>query len=97
MTRTVIFIIAVLVITPALAFVYGGSNLGFGGYPAHNCYKPHFPYGGEFSSEWERDSYVRDWNSFIDCVNEYIDAGNNDIDRIREAQQNAISDAKTRH
>ena len=39
---------------------------------------------------------VRDYNSqmegFRTCINEYIEDGNNDMKRIKEGQEDAISD-----
>lgn len=93
--RTIILAIALFVAAPALAIVIGGSNLGFLGYPKHDCHKPYYP--TSFSSEWERDRYIDEWNAFIDCINEYVEAGKNDIDRINEAQREAISDAGSRY
>ena len=68
--------------------------MGFG-YPAHSCYKPHKPY--QFGSEWERDSYIRKYNQYIDCINEYVENGNNDIQRIQEKQREAIAEAESRY
>lgn len=85
----------------AHAVVLGGSNLGFGAYPSHDCIapdKPNRPYS--FSSEWERDSYnsqVDDYNSqlrqYSNCVDEYIENATNDIERIKEKAQEAIDEA----
>lgn len=82
------------------AYIYGGGNLGYSGYPSHDCdkpIKPSKPYS--FSSQWEIDSYnseVESYNSqlqdYISCVEEYTDNANNDIKRIQEKAQEAIDE-----
>jgi hypothetical protein len=81
--------------------VFGGSNLGLGGYPSNSCtkpIKPTRPY--TFDSQWEIDSYNREvdrYNSnfrdYIDCIKEYLDNADNDIKRIKEKAQEAIDEA----
>jgi hypothetical protein len=95
-----LLIIAFLIVMPAItnAGVYGGSNLGFQGYPSHQCrtpYKPNKPYS--FDNQWEVDLYnskVNSYNleleSYIRCIEEYIDNANNDIKRIQERVQEAV-------
>lgn len=83
------------------AYIYGGSNLGYSGYPPHDCnkpIKPSKPYS--FNSQWEIDSYnseVESYNSqlqyYISCVEEYTDNANNDMKRIQEKVQEAIDEA----
>jgi hypothetical protein len=85
----------------AIGAVFGGSNLGFGGYPDPECvkpYKPPQPYG---SSETEVEIYnsqVRTYNSelevYISCIREYLDNADDDIERIQEKAQDAIDKAK---
>jgi hypothetical protein len=52
---------------------------------------PSAPYSND---QWAWDSFRRDASEYIDCINEYIDAGDQDIRRIREAQQDALSEAQ---
>ena len=61
----------------AFAYVYGGSNLGFSGYPAFNAYLSYNP------SRSEVEIYVEE-------AKKYVENGNYDIQRIREAQNDAI-------
>ena len=86
----------------AAAVVYGGSNLGFGGYPSMSCNKPQKPYKPySFNNQWEVDTYnsqVNEYNEeyrqYISCVKEYVDNAQNDINRIKEKVQDAIYDVK---
>lgn len=68
-------------IEPAFAFVYGGSNLGYLGYPEPRCY---IPYNGD---NWQKQEYVR-------CINDYVENAQNDIKRIREKAEDAVEKAK---
>lgn len=67
-------------ISIAFAYVVGGSNLGYVGYPEFDAYLPYNP------SRYDIEIYIND-------AQEYIDNCNNDIQRILEAQQNAINTA----
>lgn len=80
-----------LISTTAFSFVSGGSNLGLMGYPEHTCSKPYKPY--EFNDQYELDSYRSEVQTYINCINEYVENANNDIERIREAAQSAIDEA----
>lgn len=73
------------------AIVFGGSNLGFSGYPSHTCYKPTRPWSNDEYS-WQR--YKSDYTSYIDCMRDYLDNASNDIQRIKEKMQEAVSEAK---
>ncbi|MFV7784359.1 hypothetical protein ACNPKB_10530 [Shewanella marisflavi] len=96
-------LILLLLIFPLCAYpvVFGGSNLGFSGYPSHNCIKPTKPFKPySFNSQWQIDSYnseVEFYNSqirqYLSCIDEYIDNANNDIKRIKEKTQEAIYEA----
>lgn len=87
--------------TSTNASVFGGSNLGYSGYPAHTCIKPTKPYKPfSFSNQWDVDSYnsqVEYYNTqlrrYLYCIDEYIKNANNDIERIREKAKEAINDA----
>ncbi|MCF7821988.1 MAG: hypothetical protein K9M17_06060 [Mariprofundaceae bacterium] len=84
----------------AHALVFGGSNLGFSGYPSHDCIKPTKPIKPySFDSQWEVDSYNSEvdlYNSqlqqYLSCIDEYIENANNDIKRIKEKAQEAIDE-----
>jgi hypothetical protein len=88
---------------PAMALVFGGSNLGFSGYPEHSCHKPIKPSQPfTFQSQWEVDIYnssVDTYNSkisiYINCIQGYIDNAKNDIGRIKAKINDAISEARS--
>ncbi|RYG62107.1 MAG: hypothetical protein EON60_01000 [Alphaproteobacteria bacterium] len=65
------------------AYVMGGSNLGFTGYPKASCSKPFKPFS--FTSQWDVDRYNNDLKRYADCVDEYMENANNDIKRIKES------------
>ena len=97
-----IFAILVTIYLPttACALVLGGSNFDLLGYPSHECTKPLKPYKPfSFSSQWEVDLYnaqVDDYNwelkQYLNCIDEYIENANNDIERIKEKGQEALGD-----
>ena len=103
------YLVALLVMSamiPTIVFglVLGPSNLGMFGYPQHNCSppysKPYKPYS--FDSQWEVDNYnaeVEAYNYeigiYFDCINEYLEAANNDIKRISERMDEAIDEANS--
>lgn len=102
MNKTIILIILSLFLPfSAYAVIFGGSNLGYSGYPSHSCTKPIKPIKPySFDSQWEIDSYnsqVEIYNSqlqlYISCIKEYIENSNNDIKRIKEKVQEAIDEA----
>jgi len=103
MNKIFIFIVLQLLVSmQAFPYVLGGSNLGVYGYPSHNCSVPSEPYKPySFTSEYEVSSYnssVDIYNmeidEYIDCINTYVENANNDIQRIRDAANNAVSEAK---
>ena len=89
----------------AYSFIYGGSNFSsYLGYPEFSYSKPSKPWttyeylpskytSVETVSEWEYDSYKSSVESYVQHAKEYIENCDNDIKRIREAQQQAIDDA----
>lgn len=97
-------LIAATMLAPCIAsaYVYGGTNLDFRGYPESNCMKPMRPVKPyAFNSQWEVDSYngqVRNFNMqydmYVDCVKTYLDNASKDIDRIKEKMKSAIDDAR---
>lgn len=81
---------SVFITGTAAALVFGPSNLPLMGYPDHRCYAPSRPYSDDRYA-WE--SFRADANRYIDCINEYVEAGNNDIRRIQDAQRDALTEA----
>lgn len=98
MNKKIILLLFLLFICTSFAFgyIYGGTNLGFGGYPEFSEYMPNEPISFDNSiSEWEFDGYRDAVERFIDDAKAYIENGNYDIDRIKEAQNNAIDEANS--
>lgn len=94
--RTIsLFIIFFICTSFAFGYVFGGSNLGIGGYPKFSGYKPSEPYYSynTIISSREFDDYRNAVKRYIDAANTYIENANYDIDRIKDAQRDAIDEA----
>lgn len=89
--KRIISIALLLASASAGASVFGGSNLGYSGYPEPACRKPYEPYS---SSRMDREIYQDEVDRYIRCIKDYLENANNDIERIREAQEEAITEAK---
>lgn len=76
------------------AFVYGGSNLGYTGYPSFSSYyrTSYLSYNNSVS-EREFNNYRNSVREYTESAQKYVENANNDIDRIHEAQQDAIRKA----
>lgn len=72
------------------AAVYGGSNLGFGGYPEFDEQEPSPPFTDD-QYAWE--SYRQEVDRYTEQAKEYLENSSNDIKRIQEAQEDAIEKA----
>lgn len=59
------------------AYVFGGTNFGFSGYPEFRGYLSYKP------SKYDVESYIQD-------IKEYVANGDNDKKRITEEQNKAI-------
>jgi len=91
MRKTTIGILVFLIpVSIASAYYFGRSNLTFG-YPDCNCYPPNKPY--QFSSDYEVDRFRNEVNDYIDCVNSYLEAAENDIEQISDAMDDARNEA----
>ena len=91
MKKLVFLFIALFCASFLFAYVYGGSNLGFSGYPEFSDYPPSEPYSfNDEVSEYEFESYRNEVIRYVDAAEEYVENGNNDIKRISEAQDEAI-------
>lgn len=87
----VVYCFLILVLpTVSHAAVYGGSNLGFGGYPEFSESPPSPPYSDD---EYAWDRYRRDVQSYSEKAKEYLEDSDSDIKRIKEAQEDAIQKA----
>jgi len=73
----------------ANAFVFGPTNLGFRGYPAHSCYQPSVPYSNSRSSlmtfKSELDIYKR-------CIEEYTEGADKDMERVLQKRNEAVDE-----
>lgn len=87
----------------ALAYVYGDTNFDFAGYPDPTCHKPVKPYrplpgAGRFaiqSYNFEVDRYNLDLEAYNRCIRQYVEAAQNDMERIKEKALGAIAEAKS--
>ena len=89
MNKTALLLIA-LVPQVVSAAVFGGSNLGYGGYPEFTQMEPTPPYSND---QYAWDNYRREVERYTSDVKEYLEDANNDMKRIQEAQQEAIDKA----
>lgn len=106
MKSIIIMMVTFLILSTSIAYalVFGGSNLGVFGYPEHSCSKPYGkPYKPfQFNSQYEIDTYnseVESYNQklsdYLDCIRDYVDNAKNDIERVKEAANDAINEANT--
>lgn len=72
------------------ASVYGGSNLGYSGYPEFNGFPPSAPYGND---KYAWDNYKQEVEDYVRKAKQYIADADSDIERINEEKQNAIRKA----
>ena len=72
------------------AYVYGGSNFNYSGYQNFSDFPPSAPYGNE---QYMWNNYKFEVENYAGKVTEYVENGDNDMKRIKEAQQKAINDA----
>jgi hypothetical protein len=98
-----------LAVIPALVFaaepapVANGTNLPASGYPAHKCAvpgpRPDKPFRNDeftiraYNADVER--YNRALTDFRDCMATYVDNANNDIKRIQDAANKAMTDFRS--
>lgn len=93
MSKKICFLIIssfVLVPSFALAYVGGPSNFSFHRYEEFSEAKPYQPYDHD---EYSYQRYRREVEAYVEAAKEYVEAGDNDIRRIREAQEEAIEEA----
>lgn len=100
--RVALLLLLAIFSSSVLAFVIGGSNLGILGYSDHTCRKPIKPIKPySFNTRQEVDSYnnqVESYNMeyqhYVSCIKEYLENANNDIKRIEEKMDDAITEVK---
>ena len=99
--KTLIFLI-LLTFSNIVSAVYGPTNFGWSSYPSHSCPAPFIPSlrPSSNASKSAIDHYnrqIRDYNiqlrQFIDCMNDYLEAADKDIQRIVEKAKKAKKDA----
>lgn len=76
--------------TAAFGYVAGSSNLDFLGYPTFESkhMRPQKPYSKD---EWSARQYRNEVETYQRHAREYLDAANNDVQRVQEEKQNAIT------
>ncbi|MDW4578491.1 hypothetical protein [Atlantibacter hermannii] len=86
------FIIILILIIPGIshAAVYGGTNLGYSGYPEFDEREPSPPVTDD-QYAWE--AYRQEVDRYTEQAKEYLENSSNDIKRIQEAQEEAIEKA----
>lgn len=72
------------------ATVFGGSNLGFSGYPEFSDSEPTPPYD---RSEYSMQAYKNDVERYIQNAKDYTENAGNDMKHIQESQDDAIQKA----
>ena len=76
--------------TVASATVFGGSNLGFSGYPEFSDSETAPPYDG---IEYSMQAYKSEVERYIQNAKDYTEHAGNDMKRIQESQDDAIQKA----
>jgi hypothetical protein len=100
--RAIMLLLLASLAGSVFAYVIGGTNLSFLGYPDHSCRKPNKPikpYSFDNRSEVDTyngqvDSYNFELQRYITCVKEYLENAGNDIKRIEEKMDGAVAEAK---
>jgi hypothetical protein len=92
-----VFFVAMASAGGAAAYVSGGSNLGFQGYPDHSCHRPQRPFViprlGERPDVVDR-RYEAAREDFIACIRTYVGNAASDIARIRDKAEAAAREAR---
>lgn len=83
-------VLSLVAISSSAAGYYGSSNLGYGGYPSHKCFKPVKPYD---RSEYSVRYYNTQYSIYIDCIRTYVSSAKNDIEEIKSKAKTAIDEA----
>lgn len=74
----------------ALANVYGGSNLGYSGYPEFDEVEPSPPMSPD---EFSMQNYRSEVESYVQRAQEYAENASKDIERVNEGSQEALRKA----
>lgn len=86
----------------AIAYVTGGTNFSYSGYPDPECsrpFRPIKPY--DLTNELAVDSYNRrvrlynlEYDEYIACIQLYVENATNDMKRIKEKAEEEIQKAR---
>ncbi len=91
----VVALLSCLFLFSLFAYVIGGTNLGYLGYPEYSKVKPSKPYTSYKGTvtKYQYEAYKSSVEDYVDGAKQYIENGNNDIKRIQEEQRDAIKSA----
>lgn len=91
MKKYVIVISCIIIIstTFCFAFVFGGSNLGFSGYPEFSKSKPIKPI---YYDKFQHENYISEIQRYERDLKEYLENAKNDVQRIQESMQTAVEE-----
>jgi len=81
----------IVLVTAISVLVVGSAHAFVMNYPYHNCQQPFQPYSND---QYAWDSFQIDVEQYIECINQYVEDGNNTIAHIRNAQDDALSEAR---
>ncbi|HTT96807.1 MAG TPA: hypothetical protein VMF58_02070 [Rhizomicrobium sp.] len=90
---TAAIVLPLLLSADAGAYVFGGTNFSFSGYPDPFCTKPTKPF--DLSDQFLVQQYNNDVDTYVRCVKEYLDNADNDRKRILEKENDLIARAKS--
>lgn len=85
-----LFVSVLLLPLSSYAYVYGGSNLGYSGYPEFSGYEPSPPFSDD---QFAMDNYKREVDDYVTKAKQYVEDADSDAKRVREAQQETIEKA----
>ncbi|MFS7308015.1 hypothetical protein [Rahnella inusitata] len=86
----IILLILLVVPLSSHAVVFGGSNLGFSGYPEFTDPPPSPPFSDD---QFAWDSYKNEVQDYMNRAKQYVDDSDSDIKRIEDAKDDAIRKA----
>ena len=92
MKKTMMFIGFVILCAccTGAGYIFGGSNLGYSGYPEFSKSTPYQPFDRE---KYGASTYQNDVESYVRSVKEYVQNAENDKARINNAIEEAIQKA----
>lgn len=91
--KNVIFCLAMIFLCACCTgagYIFGGSNLGFGGYPDFSELGPSKPWNND---EYSARRYQREVKEYVEKAKEYVENAENDKKRINNSIEDAIQKA----